>query len=53
MVKEMVMWLENADFDYSNGNTCNGVDEGNVLGWNAHSKIVNKAKALMETIAGK
>jgi hypothetical protein len=33
-------WLENAPFDYNNGNTHEGIDEGNVLGWQTHASLM-------------
>ena len=41
---ECVEWLDNAPLDYSNGVTHNGIDEGNVRGWQAHSEIVKAGK---------
>ena len=43
-LKECLDWLENAPFDYHNGNSACGVDEGNVWGWEGHSAIVKKIK---------
>ncbi len=43
-LERCVQWLENASFDYSNGNTACGVDEGNVLGWEGHKDVVDAAK---------
>jgi len=44
---DVIMWLENAPFDYSNGNVCNGIDEGNVQGWNGHGEVIDAAKAAL------
>jgi hypothetical protein len=43
-LRACVDWLDNAPFDYSNGNAMCGVDEGNVRGWEGHQAIVNNAK---------
>jgi len=49
---ECVEWLDNAPFDYSNGITYQGSDEGDVLGWNGHTKIVNQARAALAAAKG-
>lgn len=41
-------WLENAPIDYSNGNTFDGVDEGEVRGWRAHNQLIEIVKAAMK-----
>ena len=51
-VDDMVRWLDNAPFDYSNGNTSQGSDEGDYYGWKAHEELVSKAKALMQKMKG-
>lgn len=40
--------LENAPFDYRNGNEFNGVDEGEHYGWSAHADLVKRLKDVLE-----
>lgn len=47
-LKEVLEWLENAPLDYSNGVTHNGMDEGNVRGWEGHNDLVEKIKGLVK-----
>jgi hypothetical protein len=47
LLQEAVDWLEHAEFDYRNGNEAFGVDEGDVLGWKAHTEMVNKFKRVL------
>ena len=47
-LEECVEWLENADMSYANGNVCNGIDEGDILGWNGHIAVVKQAQAELE-----
>lgn len=46
-LRELIEWMDNAPFDYSNGNEAQGIDEGNVYGWRSHKILVNKAKRLL------
>lgn len=48
-LQEAVEWLDQAPFDYSNDVTDSTgmTDEGNVRGWNAHGKMVEKFKILL------
>jgi len=48
-LERCVNWLEHAPFDYSNGNTACGVDEGNVRGWEGHKQVVDAAKAALHS----
>lgn len=42
-------WLENAPIEYSNGVTHNGMDEGNVRGWEGHKKLVADLQFAIES----
>ena len=44
---EVIDWLENAPFDYRNGVTHNGIDEGHIYGWKGHNEIVKEANAAL------
>ena len=46
-LREAIEWLDTAPIDYTNGNTHNGMDEGNVYGWAAHHRLV---KALRQAL---
>jgi hypothetical protein len=48
-LERCVDWLENAPFDYSNGNVACGVDEGNVRGQEGHKQVVDSAKAALSS----
>ena len=45
---DLANWLENADISYCNGNTHNGIDEGEVLGMKVHMSLLKNHKALMK-----
>ena len=39
--------LDNADMSYANGNTHNGIDEGDVLGGRAHCAVTKELRAAL------
>lgn len=47
VLAEALDWLENAPISYSNGNTYNGFDEGDVIGGQMHDKLVEKIKTAL------
>lgn len=47
VLEECLQWLENAPFDYSNGNTCQGIDEGEYYGGRGHAALVEKIKQVL------
>jgi hypothetical protein len=47
VLKECLEWLENAPFDYSNGNVEQGIDEGEYYGGRGHSALVEKIKSVL------
>jgi hypothetical protein len=46
-LQDCLMWLENAPFDYSNGNSEGGVDEGEYYGGRGHCALVDKIKTVL------
>jgi hypothetical protein len=46
--REAYEFLTRASFDFSNGNTAQGVDEGEVIGWKAHNEVCSKLAALLD-----
>ena len=52
-LERCVEWLEHAPFDYSNGNTACGVDEGNIRGWEGHKQVVDAAKTALSSCKSK
>ena len=42
--KDALEHLEYASFEYANGNTHNGIDEGNVIGWKAHGELIEELR---------
>ena len=47
VLEECLQWLENAPFDYSNGNVSQGVDEGEYYGGRGHVALVNKIRQVL------
>lgn len=47
MLTDTLDWLENAPFNYSNGNVHNGLDEGDVIGGRMHDELVKKIKTVL------
>lgn len=47
VLREALAWLENAPFNYSNGNIHNGIDEGAVRGGELHDALVAKIKKVL------
>lgn len=47
-LEEVHDWLTRAPLDYSNGVSHMGTDEGNVIGWHEHKKLVTKLEELLE-----
>lgn len=43
-LKEVRTFLEVAPFDFRNGNTHGPYDEGDVIGWEHHKKLLDKVK---------
>jgi hypothetical protein len=47
-VESALRWLEHAPVDYRNGIVApNGVDEGNVRGWEWHRKLANELRVVL------
>ena len=45
---DALLWLENVDCDYSNGNVApNGMDEGEVLGAKGHIELTTKLSRIL------
>ena len=48
-LKDAVLHLNNAPFNYENEVTDSGIDEGEYYGWRAHSELVKLLEAALET----
>lgn len=46
-VEDALDWLENAPISYANGNTHDGLDEGDVLGGRYHEKLTAQLRAAL------
>ena len=47
VLERCLEWLENAPFDYSNGNEYCGIDEGNVRGWEGHKELIDAIRTVL------
>jgi len=48
MLTEVLDWFQHAPISYTNGNTHNGLDEGDVLGGELHEQLEAKIKAVLQ-----
>ncbi len=44
--------LDHADMSYANGIVCNGIDEGEIMGGNAHCALTKKLRAAIRKAKG-
>ncbi len=52
ILSDTLLFLNEAPFDFSNGVTHEGFDEGNVLGWKSHEQLVSELETTLKKCFG-